>query len=309
MARQQILNFLIWLILSNSAGAQDPKEAPETGPPGVAPVPLLAPRSYAHEIYQDFRGRKPLVDELKLVGMDRAQACEPEEGGLRITLAKTPRSNQPTGVRLMFSLEGDFEITGTYEVLSIDMPPGGGGAGVALNVVATNNYQKFARLGRFRQPDVGNAYQAECRIKGRPSDRPFAAEPTEARSGQLRLIRDGAQLHYQVADGPAHVFREIYQAEFTDDPVEIVRLAANNNATPAGVDVRLIDLRIRYGSGPPAAAAAPAERGRFSLLLALGMLVVLLLAIVLAAACYLRRRRQSAQAPAGDDAPIEPIDD
>jgi hypothetical protein len=255
----------------------------------VGAAPSRAQQSYQNEIYQDFRGKKPLVDDLKLVGPDVAETITPEDGGLRITLPKTRKARSPTGVRLAFPLSGDFEITATYEMLSIDRPPPDSGVvGISFNLIAQAGDKKFARLGRFQHPQIGNAYLRETQKQ---------AIPTEATSGQMRLVRQGSKLRYLVADDPPNQFHEFHEKEYTDGDLETVRIGANNNGSPAGIDVRLVDLRIRYGAAAPGPVVVPLgpdvdppQRGLLTLLLALGLGLVLLLALAAGAWLHMRRR-------------------
>jgi hypothetical protein len=121
--------------------------------------------------------------------------------------------------------------------------------------------------------------------------------PSEARAGQLRLSREGPTLRYLVADGPGQDYRQLYQTEFGTEDIELLRLVANTGEPPAGVDVRLVDLRIR--SSPPAAGGtadeAPAQKSRWKLWLAatiLGLILTLSLGVWLYA-----RRRPTGKAP------------
>ena len=248
-----------------------------------------AQQAFAKEIYQDFRGKKPLVDELKLVAPDLDEAI-PEDAGLRITLPKTRKAKWPTSVRMTFPLAGDFEITATYEILAIDMAPGGP-VGIAFNLMTLNGEQRFAKFGRFQHPQLGSTYLLE---------QPAHAEPTEAKSGQLRLICEGSKLRYLVADGPTKQFREIHAREYTADDLETVRIGANNNGFPAGIDVRLVDLRIRYGTVVPVQQIVepdPPKRAFLvmALILGAGVIVLLLMALVVGAWVYLRRRQGAAR--------------
>ncbi len=203
-------------------------------------------KKYAREIYQDFRGKKPLVEQLILVGGDHLAVCQPEEAGLRIALPTKRFSNDPIGVCLRGALAGDFEITARYQFLSAGQPPGNAALGVAFNLVTHSDWAKFAKLGRFYRKAEGDVYIAECQRREEPVAEPVRVVPTEAKAGQLRLIRAGAKLRYLVADDPPEEFREIYAADYTAEDLEIVRLGVNNNGSPTGVEVRLVDLRIRH---------------------------------------------------------------
>src|SRR4051794_8932466 len=86
------------------------------------------------DLYQDFRHKRPLHDSLKLVGPDVEEAITAEEEGLRITLGATRKGHWPVEVTTDFPLSGDFEVTGTYELLSARRPTKGYGVGVHMNV-------------------------------------------------------------------------------------------------------------------------------------------------------------------------------
>lgn len=262
-------------------------------------VVLRAQPPAAKVIHQDFRNRKALSDEWKIIPPKHDAWTKPEDGGLRIMLPKTFKSDQPVGVRLKFPVSGDFEITGAYQILSVDKPSSGPGVGIAFNLVDQNNYKKFARFGRFLSAQEGNTYVVECRLKDSPNDNNGKSEPTESRSGQLKMIREGSMLRYLVADEPANVFREIHHGEFTADDLEIVRFAVCTNSSPAGMDVLLVDLKIRIGATgqpnapvpPPKQEANPRARSWLAAALFFGFAVTTLLAIAVGVVIYLRRRR------------------
>ena len=219
---------------------------------------VVGVRAQPPEVYQDFRGKKPLIDALKKVGPDADEVCTFEDEGLRVKLPKTRPLQAPVGVGLKFRASGDMEITGTYEILTLEKPPPNSpGVGVAINLVAKNDYKKFAKLGRFHFFASGESHAAESWLPD--TQRQFKEVKTTTNKGQVRLIREGNQLRYLVADTPGGEFREIHKGEFTDDDLEIVRFGANNNKTLAAVDVRLIDFRVRYLAKPnaPANPAAP----------------------------------------------------
>ena len=215
----------------------------QAAPPPSQPI--------ANEFYCDFRGRQPLPSNFTLLGPDAGEVIKHEEKGLRISLPAKRRSNSPVGVTTTFAVAGDFEITGTYELLSIDRPPGGNGVAVALNVTTDSDLTKFGKISRCLRAQEGDVYQTEFWIKGDPDSGQHLFIPTTARAGQLRLLRQGSTLLFLVADGPDNDFREINRREFTTEDVEIVRFVANNSGSPAGLDLRLIDLRVRFDHVAP----------------------------------------------------------
>ena len=85
--------------------------------------------------------------------------------------------------------------------------------------------------------------------------------PTQAKAGQLRLVRKGARLRYLVSDAPGQEFREVFnQADFGADDMDQLNFGVSDSGVPGNpVDARLIDLRIRTGKlvGEKATAPAP----------------------------------------------------
>jgi serine/threonine protein kinase len=271
----------------------------------LAPGVPVKPGAYPHEVYHDFRGGQGLPPPMKLIGPDAAAVTRAEAEGLRITLAADRQpAHQPrpaVGVAPGFPLRGDFEITGTYELLSADRAAAGAGVAVGLNLAVEQPY-KFAKVGRFVRAKQGNVHLAEVFLKETPSGSKMDEEPTEARAGQVRAVRAGSTLRLLVAAPPGTDFREILRGEFGTEDVNVVRFIVNNNDSPVGVDARLVDLRIRWDgvarAGRGAAEAAP--RWRRWLLLAL----LFALGLLAAAGVWLYRRHTSHQ-----PAPAEGRDD
>ncbi len=234
------------------------------------------------DVYCDFRGGRPLPPSFTLQGPDADKAIKREEEGLRITLPATRRSIAPVAVATTSPVAGDFEITGTYELLSADRPPGGNGVGVALNIATDyQDMMKFAKVGRILRAQEGDVYKAESWIKGQPDSGQQRFTPTTARAGKLRFVREGSTLRFLVADGPEHEFREINRREFTTEDLKVCRFVANNNGSPAGLDARLIDLRIRSDHQAPYKPLDREAQGWFAghLVVALGFSLALLCAL------------------------------
>jgi serine/threonine-protein kinase len=275
-----------------------------------AGVALLVPSSTepgepapTREVYQDFRGGKPLLADFTMDGDDADQMAHPEEAGLRITMPAARRNRGPVGALAAFPVSGDFEITGTFELLSADQPSNGNGVGIALNICSDHELRNFAKLGRFLRWQEGSVFILESWNKDHPGSYRVDGVPTEVRSGALRLVRRGSTLIYLVNDGPDAEFRELHRAEFGTDDLALCRFVVNNSGSPFGVDARLLDFRVRYGQPAGGPVAATPKRW---------LTVVEILALVLALAglggwFFLPRQRRSGQAPAGEAvAPVEP---
>jgi hypothetical protein len=201
------------------------------------------------EYYHDFRGR-PLPPELTFFNAEEGKFFNVEPEGLRITIPKG--WSHPwggVGFRTAFGFAGDFEVTLTMELLEAESPPSGYGVGVCLYVAKpeTTGGATIARLVRAGDNQV---------VLWDLADTPEAAEPRHEegtfpstdKAGRLRLKRTGTTLHYLWAPGiEGNAFEEIHQCEFGNDDIVRVRLAALTGRQPCGVDVRLVDFRVRGG--------------------------------------------------------------
>ena len=254
------------------------------------------------EIYQDFRGNKPLLDEWKFIGSKSDKdGMRGDDRGLRITIPNSRNTTQPVGIRLKEPLSGDFELTGRYEVVSLEkLPPDAQPIGIAFNLATTNDNKNFAKLGRFRRGHDGDVLIAETWLKGVPV--PVKVEPTTSDHGQLRLVRKGAKLSFQVAEGEGG-FKELLDIDYTAEDLVMVRFGANNNKAPAAVDVRIIDVRLRPGVLAVGGAAPDPEPeakveprslapGWLTAFTVIGVFVLVVLAVLICCVIYFVRRRR-----------------
>jgi DNA-directed RNA polymerase subunit RPC12/RpoP len=272
----------------------------------LLPSALAAQPKYTADVYHDFRGKAPMPPQLRLGGPDLDAVTKSEAAGLRVSYSKERKTDQNVVVATTFDVVGDFEITGTYELLSADMPNDGWGVGVSINVADNDGLQKFLKIGRFMRPKTGSVYMAEYWTKGADDWRGPTA-PTDVFKGQLRIVREGLGVRCQVADGDAKEFMTIFaKADFGSVDLSHLRfmVTAGSKAGYA-VDARLVDLRIRHSPGAPrlvefpgarvAIAPEPGEaqagsRGLLALSLLLGFGIMLLIAIALGMFFYLRPR-------------------
>jgi Protein of unknown function (DUF1583) len=267
--------------------------------PGQLPPP---------DFYQDFRGSRPMLPSLQLLAPDADAVSTPEDGGLRITLPATRQDTQPVRLATKSGLSGDFELTGTFELLAADRPSSGYGVGVTLNVATDVTRKKFAKVGRLLRVKEGSVFLSEFWNKERPKDYRVQSIPTEARSGRLRLVRKGATLHYLAADGPKNDFREIYQGTFGTEDLAQVHFVVSSSGSPGNaVDARLVDLRISSGGFIPDHASEPApppEPGRAGALW--GTLAALILVLLGAGMVAVLRSRGKRCGPATTGEPLAP---
>lgn len=291
------LTFLTLLLLFQG----EPRHADADKPP-------LVPQASAKEVYQDFRGQPPQPPEFRVEGPDLDAVTKAEEAGFRITLPKKRKAHRPVEIASTFVVMGDFEITGTYELLAADMPTDGYGVGVCLNVATTRDLHKFLKVSRVLRP-TASVFMAEYWTKG-ADDWQGPQVPTEARSGQLRLVREGSRARCQASAGPGQEFMTILEKEAfgTEDMVYLRFQVTDGNKPGYAVDARLIDLRVRHGragqphvaepvtpppSAPPQVASSPRSSPLRALLLVGILSIILLTAFALAWFINLRRRDSS----------------
>jgi hypothetical protein len=275
-----------------------------------SPLLLLAVISMSQqpprEMYQDFRGGRLVSAPLTLFPEKTEEVIKPEKEGLRVTLPKDGNQTWGWGVAADFPLSGDFEITGTYEWLTVEPPTLKSKVGVALQLAPNEQRPKWAQVSRLQSPQ-GGVYSVEYWDHAIPNSYHLHSRPTEARTGQLRLVREGSKMTYWTREGLEKPFEKIHEGEFGKDDLEFVRFVAVNNKNTTTVDVRLLDLRIRSASVPATAAidqaALPATSGgqgtsSNTWIVVLGLIgVVLTLAIVTALGfwMYERQHRRAGQ--------------
>jgi DNA-directed RNA polymerase subunit RPC12/RpoP len=131
--------------------------------------------------------------------------------------------------------------------------------------------------------------------------------------GKLRLIRNGSQLQYLVAE-EQQAFKALQRVEIGTDDVQAVHGDCFTMSAPVALDVRLTELVIdanQFPNGIPSAPvpAAPVEsplgsKGSLQAVELLGALLAIVLLIGLEAWLYVRsNRRKEQQAPAEAVAP------
>jgi RNA polymerase sigma factor (sigma-70 family) len=210
------------------------------------------------ELYEDFRGARLPGPGFSMMGLDPDVTCQPEEGGLHITIPASQTRRPHAGLELNTLIKGNLEIIAGYEILHADHPTVGSGVGFELYV--HTDTPTLERLGWFRVNRVnqGESYMVS---RGRTEDGKNQYKntcfPTAARSGRLKLTRRGTEVRSWAAEGAAGPFQELYQSELGAADVNKVWVAAYVGWSQHGVDLRLVDLKIRSGLADNEPALAP----------------------------------------------------
>ncbi len=211
--------------------------------------------AHAEEFTQNFQGRSYDVRYFRPVGSNTRRALRADSWGLRISPVDA-ESKLPVGLVSRLGVRGDFEITMAFEILRLNKPAGGNGAGVSIYISAASLSQEGATLGRFLRSSGEQVFLCHRAFTPPGEERKHEGRrsPTTAQSGSLRLVRTGTILSYQVAEGGRATFQELYQTEWRGEDLDTIRFAAENGGSPTMVDVRIKAVSIRaddFGQARP----------------------------------------------------------
>jgi hypothetical protein len=211
-----------------------------------------------------------------------------DDQGLCIDIPADHVNKLPVGITLKQGLRGDFEITMAFELLQVDTPTSGGGAGVSIYITMVSPSKEAATLARFVSPSGDQRLVAHRASTPADGKRQHRSETFGAvlNSGKLRLVRTGDLLSYQIAEGPGE-FRELHQTELGTNDVDTVRFAADTGGSSTEVNARINYITIRTDELGQARAIPPPSRWLYRAVIA-GTLVALLSG---AAIWYFMRRK------------------
>lgn len=215
----------------------------------------------AAEFVQNFQGRPYDPHSFRPTGTNTRRAIQADSRGLRISPIDA-NSRLPVGLVANLGVRGDFEITMSFELLRLNKPTQGNGAGVSIYICTSSYNQAAATLGRFIHPDGEQNFLCHRATTPLGEERRHQGErfATTVGSGSLRLVRKGAVLSYQVAEGGSSAFQELYQTEWSGDDLEMVRFAAEHGGSPTSVDVLIKSVRVQADDFGAARAVPPPFR-------------------------------------------------
>jgi hypothetical protein len=253
--------------------------------------------------YQDLRTAE--VDNPLLRQMDEGLRWGP--AGARVFLS----GDNPWArgaLATTFEVQGDFEITVSYEIDHADRPLTGYGNGVYLYAALDPSTDDAVSLARRILPNGRTVFVSNRMrpINGR-KDHNVKAVPSTATTGKLRLVRSGSKVRCLAAEGDDPEFVQVDEVEFGTDEVRIVQWGGNTGGGNNALDARFLDITIRAEQLPGyEQAEEPPGRLRSAVRLSLG--IVLALGVVLGVWLYLRRNRRSSgeneRAQAGQRLPL-----
>jgi len=195
------------------------------------------------------------------------------------------------GLYSYFALGGDFEISATFQVVSLPPPKSGYGASFGIEVEREGaDEPRAVSIARLVQPSGAGGFVVKL---GVPQERgplhrrtmnnnePF---PSKAKKGMLVLRRKGAEVTCLASESYEDAPSELCKVPFTAKMVNKVRLFADPGDAPNLVDGKLADVAIKADeiTGTPRP-----DRGVGGLWLTVAALAVL----ALLGWWYYRRRR------------------
>ncbi len=207
------------------------------------------------ELTYNFRTKDFADERFRLVGPDAAGQARFEADGLHITLLADRAGTAPVGVATRSRIMGDFEITTSYTLLRVSAKTE---RPVGLEIyLATDTPRKEGLVlthdplgGRGSAIGVERVFENEQGRLQTVSSAKSSDAPVAVKFGLLRLTRNGAEVACSAANDANSPFRELLRVTLGNEDVTILRLAATSGGAPAGVELRIHDLRIRRLFGP-----------------------------------------------------------
>jgi len=208
----------------------------------VGSVPTLVERHF------DFRGGRFDTRQLRVTPEGAAALLRVASDGLWVGI---PRGAGPDEVAFQprWAIEGDFQISASFELLRIDKPRVGYGVGPGVHLVFESGGRDAATLSRLLRVKEGDVFAAHYAVddpqNANKRKHRVTFAPAAARAGKLRLVRFGETLDYSVADSPEGPFRRIWRTHVVRDRVREIRFVLNRHGTTAGGEVIWKNVTIR----------------------------------------------------------------
>ncbi len=189
--------------------------------------------------------RRLLVTHFARYGYWPARTIILETQGVRFWLPSGVKGVGQTGLYSYFALAGDFEVSASYELISLPPPRSGYGVTVGLSV-DTDGADGSVSLARGYLLTEGSGYVVSW---SKPSDDGMHYDgrhyPTQMNRGRLVLRREKKELICLVEDEPHGERHELYRVPFTDRTVRKVRIFADPGGSPTKLEARLANLTFR----------------------------------------------------------------
>jgi hypothetical protein len=238
------------------------------------------PDKATKEFYHDFRDKNFPNTNFKLAGKEADKRIKSEPDGLRITLPGEEKGT--VGIATQFNIQGDFEVTVGYEIIKLDKPEGGVGAGLEFYLMTGSPTKESLSYGRKVRPDGSDVYTGTRKGANKKGKRVFVPGqgmndiPAIGKIGYLRLTRIGPTAFLSASEGTGKAFRVLHRTDLGADEITLLRLAAHPGDFATPIDLRLTDFRARAENLGEVVDTSPPPRGT-ALWLVLALLAALLL--------------------------------
>lgn len=223
MTKRLFMLWSVWLALVPAAAGADLKAVLESGPDG--------------KLF-DTHFTRYNVTQPKWIQHDGAS--------LRFRIPAVKDVPQ-LGLYTYFAMAGDFEVSVSYEIVSLPTPQSGFGSEIGVAVDAETAKLSIA-LTRALKTDGGSGLKV-TRSKptsgGEPVFKEAAFQPTKAKRGSLILKREKAELVCLASEKADEEPAEVGRFPFTDTTVRKIRLFADPGGAPNAIDARLFDFKAR----------------------------------------------------------------
>lgn len=193
----------------------------------------------------DFRDGAFDNDTLAPLSPGTSRLMHPGNTGLEMRLP-AGRMLPAVCISPVFRVRGDFEITASFDIRNQRSPQEGYGCGPTIYLATHSQTEISAMLGRLSRPGKKQVYSTSISTTvDSKRQQQVRLMDASGQRGKLRLVRVGAELRFQVADGDAGTFRQLRETEFTADDIQLVRFAAQQSDAATPVDVVWHDIVIR----------------------------------------------------------------
>ncbi len=199
-----------------------PRQLPEFSEIGATPNPALTLNTQRDELADkfehDFR-TQGFPDEVFFV-QGEADRVTPTDEGLRMELAGLDKWNNLI-VRARIRIEGDFDVTATFDDFKIQTPALGRAAGSYLHVLFENEQRDD--VGLLRRIFNKGASTLEVAtsfvpVKGERRKYLSRSHPSVALAGTMRLARRGKTVYFLFAETDSDKFNLLDQWHVNDAP-------------------------------------------------------------------------------------------
>jgi serine/threonine protein kinase/predicted RNA-binding Zn-ribbon protein involved in translation (DUF1610 family) len=192
--------------------------------------------------HQDLRGAD--LENSLLRPIDERVRCE--RAGVRVTLSAGDEVRWSSGLATDATIHGDFEITGSFEILKADRPQTGYGVGVGLYAAVDRDTNDSVSLARRLMSDGTTRFVSDRMTPTKDGlHHQSKWVRSTANAGKLRLQRVGSRLRFFVADQGQSDFVLVDDVEFSNEDIELFKFEASAGGSKSGLDCRLLDFTLR----------------------------------------------------------------